>query len=163
MEHCIVDEKACKALSQNEQLEVLNMSMCYGVGVSELKWIVDGCKKLDSWNLAWTDLSSEALELISTSAPKSLERINISGCRMTLRDERKFIYNIDLKTFVIINYLFLLDVLALCQRCPKLVELDISDSTAVTSISVNHIHENLKRLEYLAMARCYNVPLSVYL
>ncbi|XP_046436845.1 S-phase kinase-associated protein 2-like [Daphnia pulex] len=142
MEHCVVDERACKALSQNEQLEVLNMSMCYGVGVSELKWIVNGCKKLDSWNLAWTDLNSEALQLISTSAPKSLERINISGCRTTLKDEH---------------------VLALCQRCPKLVELDISDSTAVTSICVSYIHDNLKRLEYLAMARCYNVPLSVYL
>lgn len=91
LEHCIVDEKACKALSQNEQLEVLNMSMCYGVGVAELKYIMEGCKKLDSWNLAWTDLSLEALKLISTSAPQTIERINISGCRVTLKDERKFI------------------------------------------------------------------------
>lgn len=142
MEHCIIDERACKALSKNEQLEVLNMSMCYGVGVVELKWIVEGCKKLESWNLAWTDLSTEALQLLCSSAPKTLERINISGCRMTLKDE---------------------NVLSLCQRCPKLVELDISDATAVTSTCVNYIHENLTRLEYLAMARCYNVPLSVYL
>lgn len=90
IEHCAVDEEACKALSQNEQLEVLNMSMCYGVGVAEIKTIIEGCKKLESWNLAWTDLSTEAIQLISTSAPQALERINISGCRMTLKDERKF-------------------------------------------------------------------------
>lgn len=91
MEHCIIDERACKALSKNEQLEVLNMSMCYGVGVVELKWIVEGCKKLESWNLAWTDLSTEALQLLCSSAPKTLERINISGCRMTLKDESNFL------------------------------------------------------------------------
>ena len=90
LEHCTVDEKSCMALSQNEQLEVLNMSMCYGVGMNELKWIIKGCKKLDSWNLAWTNLNSELLQLISTTAPPALQRINISGCRTSLKDERKF-------------------------------------------------------------------------
>lgn len=166
LEHCVVDERACKALSQNEQLEVLNMSMCYGVGVIEIKSIVEGCKKLESWNLAWTDLSTDALQLISTSAPQALERINISGCRITLKDERKFQNNrgaVYFKYNTQCNFLEFIDVLALCQRCPNLVELDISDATSVTSTSVHYIHENLTRLEYLAMARCYNVPLSVYL
>lgn len=162
LEHCVVDERACKALGQNEQLEVLNMSMCYGVDASAVRFIIEGCKKLESWNLAWTDLSTEALQIISTSAPQVLERINISGCRMTLKDERKLFtanWQCNQKHTVI----FFLDILALCKRCPNLVELDISDATSVTSICVHYIHENLTRLEYLAMARCYNVPLSVYL
>ncbi len=108
LEHCIVDERACKALSQNEQLEVLNMSMCYGVGVAELKYIMEGCKKLDSWNLAWTDLSLEALKLISTSAPQTIERINISGCRVTLKDERKFIIRFIVNSVPNENFVFLL-------------------------------------------------------
>ena len=91
LEHVTVDDKACQALSKNEQLEVLNMSMCYGVGLAGVKSILEGCKKLDSWNLAWTNLSSEVLNLLCTSAPQKLERINISGCRTSLLDERKFI------------------------------------------------------------------------
>lgn len=107
LEHCVVDEKACKALSQNDQLEVLNMSMCYGVGVAEIKSIIEGCKKLESWNLAWTDLSTDALQLISTSAPQALERINISGCRVTLKDERKFKYNCSLSLHESLTNVFL--------------------------------------------------------
>lgn len=82
---------ACRALSQNEKLEVLNMSMCYGVGYAEIKCILEGCKKLDSWNLAWTNLSNEALNLLCSSAPPTMERINISGCRTSLQDDRKLI------------------------------------------------------------------------
>lgn len=78
-------------LNYNNFILYINLrSMCYGVGVAELKWIMEGCTKLSSWNLAWTNLSLEALQLISTSAPNSLERISISGCRVTLKDERKF-------------------------------------------------------------------------
>lgn len=83
-----MDEQSCLLLSKNRDLEVLNMSMCYGIGAAEIRWIVEGCKKLDSWNLAWTDLPTDALELICSSSPRSLKRINISGCREKLLDER---------------------------------------------------------------------------
>lgn len=159
----MIDEKSCTALAQNVDIEVLNMSMCYGVGERELKVIVEGCKKLDSWNLAWTDLSADAVSWLCSKAPPTLQRINISGCRATLKDDRKFPQSSCCGLFDKAAHFFLLDVLALCQRCPNLVELDISDATAVTSESVNYIHEYLTRLEYLAMARCYNVNLSVYL
>lgn len=65
------------------------MSMCYGVGEAGLRWIIEGCKNLDSWNLAWTELKVEALNYICTSAQPKLQRINISGCRLTLKDDRK--------------------------------------------------------------------------
>lgn len=141
------------------------MSMCYGLEKTGLKGIVEGCKKLDSWNLAWTELNSEDLDLICTSAPQALHRINISGCRLTLKDERKYFQVYFVFDCVIYNATFfsLIDVLLLCKRCPNLVELDISDATAISSSSVNYIHEHLMKLEYLAMARCYNVQLSVYL
>ena len=89
LEHCRVDEQVCKLLSKNAKLEILNMSMCYGVDECGLKWILQGCKILDSWNLAWIDLTADALQLLCTSAPKSLQRINLSGCRFTLKDERE--------------------------------------------------------------------------
>lgn len=88
LEHCVIDEKSCTALAQNVDLEVLNMSMCYGMGEKELKVLLEGCKKLESWNLAWTNLTAEAVNLICSMAPPTLQRINISGCRSTLKDER---------------------------------------------------------------------------
>jgi F-box and leucine-rich repeat protein 1 (S-phase kinase-associated protein 2) len=88
LEHCVLDQHVCKLIGQNKELEVLNMSMCYGLDKTGLTWIVEGCKKLDSWNLAWTELKTEEVELICTTAPKSLHRINLSGCRLTLKDER---------------------------------------------------------------------------
>lgn len=92
LEHCVVDDESCKLLSQNRDLEVLNMSMCYGVGAAEIKWIVEGCTKLESWNLAWTELTTEAVQLLCTASPRSLQRINMSGCRLTLKDERNISY-----------------------------------------------------------------------
>ena len=77
-------------LGKNDKLEVLNMAMCYGVVEAGLKWIVEGCKNIDIWNLSRTNLSSSALQMLCTSAPNSLQRINLSGCRDTLKDERKF-------------------------------------------------------------------------
>ena len=61
------------------------------------------------------------------------------------------------------NHSNLLDVIALCRRCPNLVELDVSDSSLLTQTSIAVIHENLHRLEYLAMSRCYGVQISAFL
>lgn len=149
-------------IGQNRELEVLNMSMCYGLGRSQLKWIIEGCSMLESWNLAWTELDAEAVQLICTSAPRSLRRINISGCRTTLMDESMNCCNM-LRLDSILKRASSPDVLSLCQRCPNLVELDISDATCLTSTCASYIHDHLTRLEYLAMARCYNVQLSVFL
>lgn len=95
LEHCSVDEQVCELLGKNEKLEVLNMSMCYGVSEAGLKWIAEGCRKIDSWNLSWTKLSSSTLQMLCSSASNSLQRINLSGCRETLKDERKFEYELS--------------------------------------------------------------------
>lgn len=89
LEHCTLDDKGCEEIGKNPNLSVLNMSMCYGVTENCLKFIMDGCPELESWNLAWTDLSPRSLSLICTSAPELLRRINLSGCRITLKDSRK--------------------------------------------------------------------------
>lgn len=47
--------------------------------------------RLVSLNLAWTGLSTEDLRVICRRFPKSLERLNISGCRNTLSDTRKYV------------------------------------------------------------------------
>ena len=49
------------------------------------------------------------------------------------------------------------DVSHLCEACPNLRELDLSDSTALTCQAVTVIANRLKQLEYLAISRCYHI------
>lgn len=142
LEHCVLDDSCCRYLATNGQLEALNMSMCHGVTETALTAIAAGCTQLDSWNLAWAKLDEPSLHVLCVQAPATLQRINLSGCRQTLTDQH---------------------VKALCERCPRLVELDVSDASLVTQTSVVFIHENLRRLEYLAMSRCYGVQISAFL
>ena len=49
------------------------------------------------------------------------------------------------------------DVNQLCQSCPNLKELDLSDATMLTTHSVEYISTMLKGLEYAALSRCYHI------
>ena len=53
--------------------------------------------------------------------------------------------------------MLLSDVKQLCQSCPNLKELDLSDATMLTTDSVECISTLLKGLEYIALSRCYNI------
>ena len=55
--------------------------------------------------------------------------------------------------------LFASDVQQLCGSCPRLSELDLSDSQ-ITSKSIDHIVLHLPWLRYLALSRCYNIALT---
>jgi hypothetical protein len=46
--------------------------------------------RLSAFNVAWTDLSVAALNTLCTELPSSIHRINISGCRKTLNDNRMY-------------------------------------------------------------------------
>ena len=52
--------------------------------------------------------------------------------------------------------MLLSDVKQLCQSCPNLKELDLSDATMLTH-SIECISTLLKGLEYIALSRCYNI------
>jgi len=49
------------------------------------------------------------------------------------------------------------DVLQLCENCPNLMELDLSDAASINLQSVEHIVSHLTSLRYLAMSRCFYV------
>jgi F-box and leucine-rich repeat protein 1 (S-phase kinase-associated protein 2) len=141
LEHCTVSDNVCAAIGQNHNLDVLNMSACYGVTQSCIKNILTGCRKLSAFNIAWTDLSVTALNTLCTELPSSIQRINISGCRKTLNDNH---------------------VRQLVTACPELVELDLSDCTTLTSETISIVMQ-LDKIEYLALSRCYGVAPSAYL
>jgi hypothetical protein len=52
------------------------------------------------------------------------------------------------------------DVLQLCGSCPHVSELDLSDADVLTSQSVEYIVQHLHWLRYLALSRCYHIPLQ---
>ncbi|KDR21087.1 S-phase kinase-associated protein 2 isoform X2 [Zootermopsis nevadensis] len=141
LEHCRLNDKACAAIGQNYNLDTLNMSACYGITEACVSNILTGCRKLSALNVAWTDLSVAALNILCTKLPRSMQRINISGCRKTLTD----------------NHLR-----QLVASCPDLVELDLSDCTTLTAESINII-TNLDKIEYLALSRCYSIAPAAYL
>ncbi|KAJ9591618.1 hypothetical protein L9F63_001832, partial [Diploptera punctata] len=141
LEHCRVSEKVCLAISRNPSLEVLNMSACYGVTDDCIISILDGCKKILSLNLGWTNMSVDTLDVLCTDLPHSLQRINMSGCRKTLTDDH---------------------VEQLVASCPELVELDLSDCTTLTARTISLV-STLHKIEYLALSRCYSITPSAYL
>jgi len=52
--------------------------------------------RLDSLNIAWTNMSRDAVVYLVTSLPSTVTRLNVSGCRDTLHDEGKYLYLIVL-------------------------------------------------------------------
>ncbi|XP_023723002.1 S-phase kinase-associated protein 2 isoform X2 [Cryptotermes secundus] len=141
LEHCTLSDKACAAIGQNHNLDVLNLSACYGITQGCISNILTGCRKLSALNIAWTNLSLAALNTLCTELPRSLQRINISGCRKTLTDNH---------------------VRQLVTACPELVELDLSDCTSLTSETIS-IVTKLDKIEYLALSRCYSITPAAYL
>ncbi|RXG58679.1 S-phase kinase-associated protein 2 [Armadillidium vulgare] len=142
LEHCTVSTECCRYLSQNKELDTLNMAMCYDLNSEGLLEIFNKTSNLQSLNLAWTNLSLEDLNQICGNFPSSLLRLNLSGCRNTLIDSH---------------------IRQITLAAPSLLELDVSEASQLTSTSVAIVIRKLKKLEYLAFSRCFKITPSAYL
>ncbi|XP_049762937.1 S-phase kinase-associated protein 2 [Schistocerca cancellata] len=140
LENCFLNADCCAAIGENSGLEVLNMSGCEGVNERGITSIITGCSRLSSLNLAWTNLSKGALEMLCSKVPKSLQRLNISGCKKTMEDK---------------------NVEQLVNRCPDLVELDLSDCINLTDATLTAVCQ-LSKIEYVACSRCYGITPAGY-
>ncbi|KAJ8681569.1 hypothetical protein QAD02_017361 [Eretmocerus hayati] len=140
LEKCQLSSSSCESISLNQDLEVLNLTMCEGIDLDCVKDLMK-LTRLTSLNLAWCALDSESMEYLCQSLPPTITRLNIAGCRKTLTDDN------------------LRDLVA---RCPNLVELDLSDCTMLT---INTVHSlmSLGELEHLSLSRCYSIPTSLHL
>lgn len=47
------------------------------------------------------------------------------------------------------------------MRCHKMDELDISDSTSLTSECIQHFF-NFKELSYISISRCYHIEITAF-
>ncbi|XP_072757626.1 S-phase kinase-associated protein 2 [Anoplolepis gracilipes] len=140
LENCIMNRDCCKAISQNVDLEVLNLTMCKNMDngcIMDLMKLVN----LTVLNMAWCSLDSECMTLLCKTLPSSIIRLNIAGCRKTLTDD---------------------NVKDLSRRCPNVTELDLSDCAMLTIHTVHNLL-NFSRLEHLSLSRCYSIPQSAYI
>ncbi|CAL7952525.1 unnamed protein product [Xylocopa violacea] len=139
LEKCTVSRSCCKAISDNNDLEILNLTMCEGMDVECVKDLMK-LTNLTAVNMAWCNLDTESMELLCKSLSSSVTRLNIAGCRKTMNDD---------------------NVKDLVKSCPDMVELDLSDCTMLTMNTVRNLLD-LSKLEHLSLSRCYGIPPSTY-
>jgi len=142
LENCELSDGVCSEIQRNGNLEILHLGLARGLTKVGVGSLTRGCLKLYELNISWTDLDEEGLKVLCSGAPKSLERLNLAGYRETLKDEH---------------------VSDLVNECPRLVELDVSDATLLTPLSLQSIIQRLPRLESLSTSRCYGITPSSYL
>ncbi|CAH2064713.1 unnamed protein product, partial [Iphiclides podalirius] len=128
-------DATCKLIGGCSNLETLNLAMCRGITAEGLAEILKGCVSLQALNISWCNLNEAALNLLVTALPQKLQRLNVGGARI-MTDEM---------------------VQQLASRCPRLLELDLSDCSRLGAASVAAALK-LTRLEHLALSRCYLLP-----
>lgn len=141
LEFLAVNEKVFVKVAQNHDLDTLNLSMCKGVNEKCLMLLSSQCKLLSELNLAWTHLSYSCLTNVLPVLPRRLTKLNLSGSRSNMRDGH---------------------VRSICQRLTQLTELDVSDCTELTRVSVEVISSNLFQMRTLYFSRCYSIHFDIY-
>nr|XP_029723559.1 S-phase kinase-associated protein 2 [Aedes albopictus]XP_029723565.1 LOW QUALITY PROTEIN: S-phase kinase-associated protein 2-like [Aedes albopictus] len=141
LENVPVDTECCREIACNVNLEALNLTMCEGLEYFNVSLMVKKLTKLHSLNISWTQLSRSTVDYVVTHVTPSLLRLNMAGCRNSMTDDA---------------------LQKLVDRCPDLVELDLSDCTHLTSQAMKMVCK-LKNLEYLSLSRCYNINVTSYL
>ncbi|XP_063991790.1 S-phase kinase-associated protein 2 isoform X2 [Diachasmimorpha longicaudata] len=137
LEKCILNAESCRAISKNKDITVLNLTMCEGINTRCVKYLTR-LANVTSLNVSWCSLEPDSISLLCSSLPRSVTRLNMSGCRKTMTDQH---------------------ITDLVATCPDLVELDVSDCTLLSIASINSFL-TLHQLEHLSLSRCYGIPLS---
>ncbi|XP_034838976.1 S-phase kinase-associated protein 2 [Maniola hyperantus] len=135
LESVNLSEPTQELIGKCGNMETLNLTMAQGLTVEGLTAILEGCTALQSLNISWCNLNEDALQILVELLPQKLQRLNLGGAR-TLTDDM---------------------VAALVSRCPRLLELDLSDCSRLAVASLTALL-SLSRLEHLALSRCYLLP-----
>lgn len=141
LEHVNVNDEICAEIAANTDIDSLNMTMCEGITAIGLHVMAVKLQNIRCLNISWTNLSDSALEIFVRNITPDLLRLNVAGCRNTMTDQL---------------------LSELIERCPALVELDISDCLKMTTDGLK-ILAKLKSLEYLSISRCYSVDVPTFL
>ncbi|KPJ05360.1 S-phase kinase-associated protein 2 [Papilio xuthus] len=135
LESVQLNNSTCTIIGKCKNLETLNLTMSKGITSEGLQEILKGCVSLLSLNISWCNLNQEALQVLVSCLPQKLQRLNIGGARIMTNDM----------------------VQQLVERCPRLLELDLSDCSQLSAAAVKSVL-NLSCLEHVAFSRCYLLP-----
>uniref|UniRef100_A0A1E1XDG1 Putative s-phase kinase-associated protein 2 n=1 Tax=Amblyomma aureolatum TaxID=187763 RepID=A0A1E1XDG1_9ACAR len=142
LEQCTVDDKICRLIGANQDLETLNMCLTTGITPIGIAHICKGCTSLTALNLSWSGMKRACLDSFVLTVTPKLRELNISGCHTELRNGH---------------------VSALVKRCPQLVELDLSDAADISCEAIHAIVNGLSNLKHLGLSRCYNIVPTTFL
>lgn len=111
---------------------------------------------IEELNIGWINPTNELISTIISLLPNSLKRLNFSGTkdREAMNDESKFFYYF----FYVCR--FFSDIEILCNRCPNLLELDLSDNLIITEEFFSFLPQTL---EVLVLSRCYAIEPMAFL
>ncbi|EDV47766.1 S-phase kinase-associated protein 2 [Drosophila erecta] len=141
LENTELDDTICAEIAKNEALEAVNLTMATGLTANSVRLMMESLTNLSSLNISWTDLSADAVTALVTHISPNVIRLNIAGCRRVLFDSH---------------------VASLQNRCPQLLELDLSDCNSLTPTVITSIMK-FKMLEYLSVSRCYLIPATKFI
>ncbi|XP_055849299.1 S-phase kinase-associated protein 2 [Episyrphus balteatus] len=141
LEHVPVNDEICDEIAKNKDLEALNLAMVSGLEAWSIRKMMIELQDLTSLNCSWTNLNVDGVFALVSNVSPNLMRLNLSGCRKTMFDSH---------------------LVTLARRCPQLIELDVSDCTALSSSAVTFICKFMT-LEYLSLSRCYQILAPAYM
>lgn len=141
LEHVPVNDEICDEIAMNKDLEALNLAMVAGLEAWSIRKMMVELQNLNSLNCSWTNLNVDGVFALVSNVSPNLMRLNLSGCRKTMFDSH---------------------LVTLAKRCPQLIELDVSDCTALSSNAVTFICKFMT-LEYLSLSRCYQILAHSYM
>lgn len=85
-----VNDNVCREISQNRDLESLNLAMCEGLTTYSVTLMVENLTNLFALNISWTRLNQSSVDIVIENVPPTIQRLNIAGCRKTLVNSREF-------------------------------------------------------------------------
>ncbi|XP_053674139.1 S-phase kinase-associated protein 2 [Anopheles nili] len=141
LENVPLDGAICEEIAENRNLDTLNLTMCLGIDATGMRTIAKSLTKLHSLNVAWTYLSQQAVKELFANISPHILHLNIAGCRTTLSDDA---------------------LASLMKRCPRMLSLDLSDCSLLSSEAIQILCKS-RKLEYLSLSRCYNINITSYL
>ncbi|XP_022214438.1 S-phase kinase-associated protein 2 [Drosophila obscura] len=141
LENAELNDEICAEIAKNKSLEALNLTMASGLTARSVRLMMESLTNLNSLNIAWTDLSADAVTALVTHISSNVIRLNVAGCRRVLFDSH---------------------VKSLQTRCPQLLELDLSDCNSLTPAAIEAIMQ-FQMLEYLSVSRCYLIPAASFI
>ncbi|KAL3123399.1 hypothetical protein niasHT_004571 [Heterodera trifolii] len=145
LESCeLLDEECCRAIANNSALRHLDLVYAKRLTAVGVEVILRACQKLVELNLSWAEVDTDAMLAICRLIPSGVRRLNLSGFRQlsSLNDR---------------------SVAQLCEVCPHLVELDLSDNALLTENCLDSICNRLKYLRRLTLSRCYGIEPMAFL